>query len=209
MCLSTCPSRAHISLLGAYPLDPKAVWLSSVRPLLQACSLSCCALSSSLAAPHSLVPCAAHLRGSHLRRATWLLIRLPPNPVSGYCACPFPHRRPRRAPSLPATLTCVAVTSITRSLVVRPSLNTFGRAADPPWLLWDLCRGASGLPLPSRTPTSMAGAGGARALRLATSSPTPMIGIDCPGLPSPLLYNYVPSVLKVSDVCCNYFILIL
>jgi hypothetical protein len=85
--------------------------------------------------------------------------------------CPSPYRQLRHAPSLPALLTCVAITYVARSslFVHRPS--PLGRAADPAMaagahMLWRL----RSSPAESRAPTSVAGAGGACAAQRAVGS---------------------------------------
>jgi hypothetical protein len=83
----------------------------------------------------------------------------------------LPHRRARRAPLLPAPLTCVLVTCPACSFAVHPSPIAVERAADPTMaagahVLW--CLRFS--PIKPRAPTSMPGAGGARVLRLAAVS---------------------------------------
>jgi hypothetical protein len=40
-------------------------------------------------------------------------------------------------------------------------------------------------------------------------APTPTAGIGWPDLSSLMLYMYVSSISDVSDICCNYFILML
>jgi hypothetical protein len=117
--------------------------------------------------------------------------------VAAYLSAPFPTARcrvtahalspspARSAPSLPTPLTYVLVTCAARSLVY-PSPIVVGRAANPamavgahvPWRL-------RSSPTKPRAPTSVAGAGGARTLRLATG-PTPTTGL---GLPLPYIAN--------------------
>jgi hypothetical protein len=90
---------------------------------------------------------------------------------SGYRAMPFPLCWLCRAPSLPASLTCVPVTYAARSLAVRPSLIAVRRAAEPAisagtHVTWRL-RSSPAEPM---APMSMVGAGGARAPLLITGS---------------------------------------
>jgi hypothetical protein len=115
--------------------------------------------------------------------AAWPLIRLPPFPprIVGLPRYAFPRHRPRRATSLHTPLTYVPITCATHlcpshlrrslSLAVYPSPIVVGRAADPtmaagehmPWRL-------RSSPTKPRSPTSVAGVGGARASRLAAGS---------------------------------------
>jgi hypothetical protein len=127
---------------------------------------------------------------------------------SGCRVVPFAHRRPCYAPSLVAPLTYVVVTcaSLALSLFVRRPLS-LGTPLTPPCLLGHTCRGASGLPRSSQRhprawPVLMV-----LARRGSPPAPTPTAGIDWPNLPSPMLHTYVSSVLDVSFVYCNYFIL--
>jgi hypothetical protein len=77
-----------------------------------------------------------------------------------------------------------------------------------PWPLGRMCHGASCLPRPSQ------GHPWARAVLVVLAhhgsslAPTPTAEIDRPSLP-PMLHMYVLSISRVSDVCCNYFILML
>jgi hypothetical protein len=141
--------------------------------------------------------------------ATYLSTLFPALVHRATTPCPFPHRRQRHARSLPAPLTCVAVTCIARSLAVSLSPIAVGHAADPA-----MDAGAHvTLRLRSsspklRAPTSVAGAGGARAPRLAVNSHLVGRNRPAPRFP-PMLHMYVLSVSDVSDVCCNYFVLML
>jgi hypothetical protein len=147
----------------------------------------------------ALAPCAIHLRGSHLRRSVWLLICPPSSPARAHRAiAPFPFLVAGRArlPRPPAPLTCMAVTCVAHYPVVHPSPITIGRTANPAMvtrahILWHL----RSSPAEPRAPTSMAGVGG-----LARRRP------ESPTFPPYVTYIYVSYV---SDVCCNYFILVL
>jgi hypothetical protein len=97
---------------------------------------------------------------------------LPSPRARGGCrAVPFPHRRPRRVPSLPVQLTYVLVTCAAHSLTARLSPIVVGHAAGPamtagayvPWCL----RSSLAKPM---APMSVAGASGARVPPLAAGS---------------------------------------
>jgi hypothetical protein len=150
-------------------------------------------LSLPLGALCALGPYAAHLRGSHLHRSLWLLIRSLPSPARAYrvvASCPSPHRQPRRVPSLPVPLTYVAVTCVARSLTVHLSPIVIGHADDPtttagahvPWCLRS-SPPSQGHPLAWAVLVELARCG-------SPPAPTLMAGIDWPGLLSPMLHVY-------------------
>jgi hypothetical protein len=131
-------------------------------------------------------------------KKAWLFICPPSSPPRARlvgASCLSPHRRPRRAPSLPASLTCVPVTYAVCSLVVRPSPIAVRRTADLAMVAgahvqWRL---GSSLAEP-RASTSVAGAGGARVPPLAVAS-HPTTRIDRPR----------PSLSYVANVCFKCF----
>jgi hypothetical protein len=178
------------SFVFIYPA-PKERGCSSVRPLLQHALIELPRrfLSSSPAATRTLAPCVARCGRSSVRPLPQrTLVGLPRRAL-------FPHCRPHHAPSLPTPLTCMAVTCIARSLAVRLSPIAVGPATDPamaagahvPWRL----RSSPGEP---RAPTSVDGAGGARAPRL-------IVGSHLDGR------NRLarPSLHYVAYVCFKYF----
>ena len=138
-----------------------------------------------------------------------ILIRPAPDTVAWSVICPrlILHRALVGCSAMPYYPAPRAVldTYVALSLVVRPSSNAV--VADPamavrahvPWRL-------RSSPVEPRAPTSVGGAGGAHALRHA-STPTPMARNDQSGLPLPMLHMYVSSVSCISDVCRNCFIL--
>jgi hypothetical protein len=161
---------------------PKQRGCSSIWPLLQR------ARRVAVLFPFPVAGCATHPRS--LRRSpAWQppaslgVAAHPsapfPNVRSSSCrAMPFPHRRPRRAPSLPASLTCVAVTYVAHFLAVRPLPITVGAPLTLPWPLGHTCHGASGLPRPSQGHPRAWPVLVVLARRALPATPTPMAGID-------------------------------
>jgi hypothetical protein len=180
---SASPSRARIPLLRAYSPGPKPVWL-----LIHLAPSPARARRVVVLFPFPVAGCATHPRS--LRRspawqppASLHVAAHPsapfPNVRSSSCrAVPFRHRWPRHAPSLSASLTCVAVTYVAHFLVIRPLPIIVGAPLTLPWSLGHTCHGASGLPRPSQGHPRAWPVLVVLARRALPAAPTPIAGID-------------------------------